>query len=342
MPRIWGARSLAPLYPDKTNLAEVIGEAWLTGPTSEIVNGPLTNRTLPDAWRQMPPEWRGTHFTTSPSSDFPILVKFLFPADQLSIQVHPDDAYAKTHEAPDACGKTEMWHAVSAELGAELLLGLLPGVTRQAVLDSLKNHTLENLFRRCPVHSGDSFFVAPGTAHAIGPGVVLCEVQQSSDLTYRLYDFGRTDAKGNPRQLHIDKAMDVTAFEKQPTNSTCSLPPVVLPSGKDAKKSLLAACAYFASERWDLHTVHQAASDPTRFELLVILAGNGNIQYPDGSADFKQGECWFIPASLGNFSLTPNGSASILRTYVPDLPALRSHLMAQGVPETALQEIIFN
>jgi mannose-6-phosphate isomerase len=342
MPRIWGAHSLAPLYPDKTNLGQAIGEAWLTGPACEVESGPFSNRTLPDFWREMPPEWRGTHFTASPTTDFPILVKFLFPADQLSIQVHPDDAYAKKHEFPDARGKTEMWHAVSADPGAELLLGLRAGVTRQAVLDSLKNHTLENLFHRCPVHSGESFFVAPGTAHAIGPGVVLCEVQQSSDLTYRLYDFGRTDAQGNPRQLHIDKAMDVTNFEKHPENPTCSLPSVVLPSGHDAKKSLLAACSYFASERWDLHSTLQTSSDASRFELLVILSGNGNMQYPGGSAGFKQGECWFIPASLGNFSLTPGGRASILRTYVPDLAALRSGLAAQGVPESALKKVIFN
>src|ERR1700731_1252204 len=128
MPRIWGARSLAPIYPDKTNLHEPIGEAWLTGPDSKIETGPLPG-PLNQAWKKMPPERRRTDFVSQPASpQFPLLVKFLFPADQLSIQVHPDDAYAAQNEAPGAVGKTEMWHVVSAAPAATLLLGLVPEV----------------------------------------------------------------------------------------------------------------------------------------------------------------------------------------------------------------------
>ncbi len=126
MPRIWGARSLAPIFPEKINLPEPIGEAWLTGPLSEIESGPLKG-SLKDAWQKMPPDWRGTELISPIDCyDFPLLVKFLFPTDQLSIQVHPDDAFATQNESPNACGKTEMWHAVSADPAATLLLGLVP------------------------------------------------------------------------------------------------------------------------------------------------------------------------------------------------------------------------
>src|ERR1700722_3798890 len=138
MPRIWGACSLAPIYPDKTNLPEPIGEAWLTGPESKIETGPLAG-PLNQAGQKMPPEWCGTDFKSQPTPRaFPLLVKFHFPTDQLSIQVHPDDAYASQNEAPGAVGKTEMWHVVSAEPGATLLLGLVPEVDRGKFQSAIK------------------------------------------------------------------------------------------------------------------------------------------------------------------------------------------------------------
>ena len=204
MPRIWGARSLTPIYPDQTNLPEPIGEAWLTGPESKIESGPFTS-ALSQAWKRMPAEWRGTEFTPEQTPrEFPLLVKFLFPTDQLSIQVHPDDAYAKNNEAPGAVGKTEMWHVVSAEPGATLLLGLVPEVDREKFWSAIKQGGLKNFFERLPVSPGDTFFVPSGTPHTIGAGMILCEVQQNSDLTYRLYDIHRVDAKGKPRELHVE------------------------------------------------------------------------------------------------------------------------------------------
>src|SRR5437764_14428204 len=186
-------RSLAPLFPEKTNLPEPIGEAWLTGIDCKIVTGPYAGKTLGEAWREMPPEWRGTR--CSDPDYFPILVKFIFPDDKLSIQVHPDDAYAAIHEkAAGGRGKTEMWHAVSTTAGAQLLLGLKPGVSKEKFREGLASHTLEELFETHSVRTGDTFFVPPGTPHSIGPNMVVCEVQEYSDLTYRVYDFARIDA----------------------------------------------------------------------------------------------------------------------------------------------------
>ncbi|MDP9147868.1 MAG: class I mannose-6-phosphate isomerase [Acidobacteriota bacterium] len=338
-PRIWGARSLAPIYPDKTNLAEPLGEAWLTGPACKIANGPFANSELQSAWRTMPPEWRGSELAST--VHFPLLVKFIFPNDQLSIQVHPDDAYARKNESSEACGKTEMWHAVYAHPGAEVLLGLIPGVDRQQFQVAIGERTLESLFQRWPVSRGDTFFVPAGTPHTIGPGVILCEIQQSSDFTYRLYDFGRVDAAGNPRELHMEKGLAVIAFHRQKGGK---MPPVALTSRDTTKKSLLAACPYFASERWDFSTNqnHQAVSNPSRFELLVTLNGAGSIVWNDGSAPFQQGQCWLIPANLGEFSLQPRESTAILRTYVPNITELRSRLLRDGISRELLQEIIFD
>jgi mannose-6-phosphate isomerase len=338
MPRIWGARSLAPIYPDKTNLPEPIGEAWLTGAECKIETGPLAG-PINHTWKRMPPEWRGSDFATqSAPREFPLLVKFLFSTEQLSIQVHPDDAYAQQNEPPGAIGKTEMWHVVSAEPGATLLLGLVPEVDRGKFQSAIKNGGLETFFERLPVSPGDTFYVPSGTPHTIGAGMILCEVQQNSDLTYRLYDFHRVDAKGNPRDLHVAKAMAVIDFEHRKGGKPL---PVALPSANGAKKSLLVACPYFATERWDLSVQQRATSDPAHFELLVILSGRGTIQWTDGSSSYQQGECWFTPANLGQFSIVPESNTSILRTYVPTIATLRNDLSRDGVPNSAIEQVLF-
>jgi mannose-6-phosphate isomerase len=338
MPRIWGARSLAPIYPDKTNLPEPIGEAWLTGPECKIETGPLEG-PLNQAWQKMPPEWRGTDFASQrPFREFPLLVKFLFPTDQLSIQVHPDDAYATQNEASGAVGKTEMWHVVTVEPGATLLLGLVPEVDRGKFQSAIKNGRLETFFERLPVSPGDTFYVPSGTPHTIGAGMILCEVQQNSDLTYRLYDFLRVDAHGNPRELHIEKGMAVIDFEHRKGGKVV---PVALPSADGAKTSLLVACPYFATERWDISAKHHANSDAAHFELLVILGGRGSIQWSGGSCSYRQGECWFIPANLGEFSVVPESATSMLRAYVPVISALRSSLSRIGVPNSSIEQVLF-
>jgi mannose-6-phosphate isomerase len=337
MPRIWGARSLAPIYPDKTNLPEPIGEAWLTGPDSRIESGPLPG-PLNQAWQKMLPEWRGTDFASQQAPrEFPLLVKFLFPTDQLSIQVHPDDAYAKENEALGAVGKTEMWHLVSADPGATLLLGLVPGADREKFQSAIKEGGLETFFECLPVSPGDTFYVPSGTPHTIGAGMILCEVQQNSDLTYRLYDFHRVDAHGNPRELHIEKGMAVIDFDHRKGGK---VRPVALPSANSTKRSLLVACPYFASERWDLSAQHQANSNPAHFELLVILGGRGTIQWSGGSCSYQQGDCWFIPANLGKFSVVPESPTSMLRTYVPNISALRKELSRIGVPNSTLEQVL--
>jgi len=334
-PRIWGQRSLAPWYPDKVNLREPIGEAWLTSFDSRVANGPFAGKTLRDTWHAMPPEWRGMRLASL--SEFPVLIKFLFPNDMLSIQVHPDDAYAAKYEQhAGGRGKTEMWHLVCAKQGAKILMGLNPGVSKQDFLHALEKHTVENLLRHIPVQAGDTYFVAPGTQHAMGAGLVVCEIQEYSDLTYRVYDFGRVDSAGKPRELHIQKAMDVTNFG-EPRGG--KIAPLALHS-PDANKHLLAACEFFATERWDCHKTTPIESDPEEFQLFVILEGTGAFYDVEQSFPFRPGEGWFLPANLPAVLLQPDGACAVLRVTVPDPHKLRRQLRNQGFEDAAISRVL--
>jgi mannose-6-phosphate isomerase len=334
-PRPWGARSLAPLFPQQTNLREPLGEAWLTALESRVATGPFAGKSLGEGWHAMPTEWRGTR--SGGYENFPLLLKFLFPHDKLSIQVHPDDFYAaKFEQAAGGRGKTEMWHIVCAEPGAELLIGLKPGVTREAFVEGVEHNTVEDLFLRHTVHAGETYFVEAGTQHAICPGMIVCEIQEYSDLTYRVYDYGRVDSAGKSRELHLEKALDVTRF-----NGTRSgkIPPMSLHS-PDANKHLLAACQFFATERWDCDRSTPIEGDPTEFQLLVFLCGHGMLHDSTSGYPYSAGQAWFLPASLEMALLQPNETTSFLRVTVPDPKRLTYQLQNQGFELEAISRVV--
>lgn len=334
-PRIWGTRSLAPFFPDKVNLKEPLGEAWLTATDCRVANGPFAGKSLGESWHAMPAEWRGTHLGSYP--EFPLLVKLLFPTDKLSIQVHPDDAYAAKHEqAAGGRGKTEMWHIVSAQPGAELLFDLKPDVTKQDFLNGIANHTLENLFKHVPVHKDETYFVPAGTQHAMGPGMVVCEIQEYSDLTYRVYDFGRVDSAGMPRQLHIEKALEVTKFGG---TGAGKVSPLALHS-PDAKKYLLAACQFFATERWDCDRTTLIESDVQHFQVIVILQGSGQFYDSEASFEYRPGQTWFLPASLPLTMIHPTEHTSLMRIFVPELETFHRQLRNQGFDERNISQVL--
>lgn len=316
-------------------MLEPIGEAWLTAMESRVVNGPFVGKTLGESWRAMPMEWKGTR--TSLYKEFPLLLKFLFPMDKLSIQVHPDDIFAgKYEQAAGGRGKTEMWHIVSAESGAELLMGLKPGVTRRSFLEGVAHKTVEDLLVRYPVRAGETYFVEAGTQHAILPGMVVCEVQEYSDLTYRVYDYGRVDAHGGSRELHLEKAMEVTRFEGTRSGRVPALPL----HSPDANKHLLAACEFFATERWDCDRTTPIEGDPSEFQLLVILSGSGSLYDSDSSYEFTAGQTWFVPANLLLVLLHPKEPASILRVTVPDKNELNAQLLRMGFEQHAISRVL--
>jgi mannose-6-phosphate isomerase len=334
-PRIWGQRSLAPWFPDKINLKEPLGEAWLTAFESRFANGPFAGKPLQESWRAMPAEWRGARHASL--AEFPVLIKFIFPNDKLSIQVHPNDAYAAKYEQnAGGRGKTEMWHLVCAQRGAEIMFGLEPGVNKEEFLRALAAGTLEKLLVHLPVQTGDTYFVPAGTQHAIGPGMVICEIQEYSDLTYRVYDYGRVDSAGKPRELHIEKALEVTNFSG---GNGGKIEPLALHS-PDARKYLLAACKFFATERWDCNRTTPIESDLEEFQVFVILEGTGAFHDSEGAFPYRPGEAWFLPANLPTTLLQPDGASSVLRVTVPDTGALRQQLRNQGFEDQAISRAV--
>jgi len=323
------------------NLAEPIGEAWFTGNESLFVNGPFAGKTLGAVWPQMPTEWAGTAIERA--GDFPLLVKFIFSQDKLSIQVHPDDEYAACHEqASGGRGKTEMWYVVDARPGAEVMVGLKSSVTREAFQRAIAHGDAEDCLERIPLRSGDAVFVPACTAHTIGPGLVLCEIQEHSDLTYRVYDYNRRDAQGRSRDLHIEKALEVIRFGNREgyevagktslgDQSGCKIEPVRIERGV-VTETHYAACRYFATERWDFATRIEASSSNTHFELLIFLEGNGTICWRNDSVVYAPSHVWLIPAALGKHEILPSTShTSLLRTYVPgDLTGILRYLAEHG------------
>jgi mannose-6-phosphate isomerase len=334
-PRPWGTRSLAPLFPAKTNLAEPIGEAWLTALDSVVANGPYAGKSLGESWRAMPVEWRGTR--SGNYTEFPLLVKFLFPTEKLSIQVHPDDAFASKHEQDaGGRGKTEMWHVVSAQPGAELLIGLKPGVTREEFVRSVADKTVEDLLVHHVVRPGETYFVEPGTQHAIFPGMIVCEIQEYSDLTYRVFDYGRADAQGKQRELHLEKALSVTHFNGTRSGKIPSLPL----HSPDANKHLLAACEFFATERWDCDRTTPIESDASEFQLIIVLNGKGEMHDAESAQAYAPGQAWFLPATLPLILLHPGEPTSLLRVTVPDKNSLYAQLQRMGFETQAIARVL--
>ncbi len=337
MERIWGARSLAPLYPEKKDLPKPVGEVWLTGNDCVLASGPFSGKKLGEAWRAMPLEWTGTRL--SKDGPFPLLVKFLFPEEWLSVQVHPDDDYARAHEAAaGGTGKTEMWYAMAARAGAEVLVGLKAGVTPESFREAIQKSAVEECVRRMSVREGDAIFVSAGTVHTIGPGLILCEIQENSDITYRVYDYQRVDASGKPRVLHIEQAVAAANYGGQRSGK---VQPVRVEKSPRARDTFFAACRYFATEKWEFSEPVAAHPSPERFELLIFLAGFGKIEAAGQSAEYAAAQAWMVPAATGNLRLSPDVDTTLLRTYVPDLQQIESHFRRAGVPEAQWSQVMF-
>ncbi len=335
VPRIWGARDLSPLFPDRGHEAEAIGEAWLTGDACAFATGEFAGRTLGEVWPTLPVEWTGTRLRNL--SRIPLLVKFIFPEEKLSVQVHPDDAYAEKHEpAAGGMGKTEMWYVVSAREGAELRVGLRPGVTRESFQRAIAEGTAENCLARVPVRVGDAVFVPAGTAHTICPGVTLCEIQQHSDVTYRVFDYNRVGADGKPRDLHVRQALNVMQFGEQ-SGGLCD--PVRIEHGA-ATETFYAACRHFATERWEFSERIAAVTSPENFDVLIFLEGQGKIEFEGGAERYSPAQVWLVPAALGAYHLAPETGSTLLRTYVPDLTGIVQRLNEERVEEAAWSRVV--
>jgi mannose-6-phosphate isomerase len=328
--RPWGARSLAPLFPDKSQLDEPIGEAWMSGSDCRFAGGPFTGQKLGEAWPRMPSEWAGTRVKRD--GVFPLLVKFIFSAEKLSVQVHPDDDYASQREpVTGGRGKTEMWYAVRARPGASVLVGLKSGVTLEKFKGTIADGTAEGCLRQIPLEAGEAVFVPARTAHTIGPGLVLCEIQQHSDITYRVYDYNRRDAKGQTRPLHIEKALEVIRFGEQGGGK---IKPLRIERGA-VTETYFAACRYFVTEKWEFVKRMTAASSPEHFDLLIFVEGTGSICWSEEHVEYGPAQVWMLPAALGEYQIVPRAPTSLLRTYVPsDVDEFGRRLNDRGIEES--------
>ena len=333
--RIWGARDLSPLFPQHSQEPEPIGEAWMTGEECVFATGEFAGRALGEVWPSLPEDWTGTSLRGLPR--IPLLVKFIFPEEKLSVQVHPDDAYAERHEsAAGGVGKTEMWYVVSAREGTAVRVGLNPNVTRETFQRAVVDGNAENCLSSVAVHAGDAVFVPAGTAHTICPGVVLCEIQQHSNITYRVFDYNRVGPDGKPRALHIRQALDVMTFGEQ-SGGLCD--PVRITRGA-VTETFYAACRHFAVERWEFHERIAAVTAPEHFDLVIFLEGHGRIEFADGAESFRQAEVWLLPAALGAYQLAPDSPTTLLRAYVPDLNGFVQRLTDERIEEAAWSRVV--
>jgi mannose-6-phosphate isomerase len=329
--RLWGGQRLARFLDLPQPHPERIAESWQVFDTNRILNGPLAGTTLAEAAQRSAERLVGTLSLPRYGADFPLLAKFIDARQDLSIQVHPDDAYAHRVEAHTGFhGKNEAWYILDAEPGADLFYHLARPVTRDQFEAAVKGDTLLPLLNRRPVAPGDVIFVPAGTLHTINAGILLFEIQQKSDLTYRVYDYGR------PRPLHLEKALDVIAFDRPP-------PPPLRPLdlAPDGSRTLLVACRHFAMERWQLHQTIAGSTRPTSLEILTLTAGSGDLEWDDGALALKTGESVVLPASLGRYQLTPRRDLTLLRCYVPDLePDVQGPLRQRGYSQAQIANVV--
>jgi mannose-6-phosphate isomerase len=292
--RIWGAETLMPFFQ---STGKKIGEVWLTAEDCQIEASPLTlgelTRAAPEAF-------------SSGNDGFPLLIKLLFPREKLSVQVHPDDRQAKALGQPR--GKTECWYILSAEPGAQVAVGFRERLKPEAVRSAIQDGSLESRLRMLPVRAGDMIFIDAGTIHAIGPGIVLLETQQYSDITYRLWDYGR------PRELHVEEGLSVLR-----THTAAGF---VNPVPMGAFDRLL-ACPYFTVDRFRLRKDDQAELEaPQRLQIIVALNEGASLENTNGEGmPLPQAKAVLVPTVSDTCFLWAERDCEVIRIMPPTTKA---------------------
>jgi mannose-6-phosphate isomerase len=293
--RPWGFQDLEPWYDYKTD-GEPIGEVWLTGEMCVADTGPLKGTSLADITKQRRDALVGSAVG---GTDFPLLIKLLFPKDKLSVQVHPDDALAQRYGEPR--GKTECWYALDAQPGAAVALGIRPGVTVAQVKAAVHDASLESLLEMVPVEKGDMLFVDAGTVHAMGPGVVILETQQTSDLTYRMYDYG------SARELHLEKSFAAMRLKTR--------------AGKVPPRPVDGHCVliderYFRIERWPLGAGAAVALTARSRVVQMLFVTQGSVQISGENFEpftVERNQLGVIPSATPRWTLAAEDSTEVIR-----------------------------
>lgn len=311
---IWGGQNLTRYAGKTVPPGAMVGESWETETGNRAINPPYQGRSLGDLVAELGEALLGTQALAVFGPRFPLLAKFIDAQDKLSVQVHPEDEYARLHEG-GKLGKTEAWYILHAAPGAALIHGLRRTVTRDEVRQTIADVTLESLLHEEPVQAGDVVFVPAGTVHAIGAGIVLYELQEYSDVTYRLYDYGRLTTEGKPRELHIEKSLDVMHYEPTPTHK---VQPVLLKDKAHlALHRCLVACRYFVLEELAFQGSITDATSHTSCQILSLLDGSCMLSAGDDKPlALSKGDTVVLPAALGDYQLY-DAECRLLRSYVP-------------------------
>ncbi|MEP2687598.1 type I phosphomannose isomerase catalytic subunit [Maribacter dokdonensis] len=301
--RLWGGTKLKEVF-GKPIESDITGESWelstVPGDISVVANGSLEGKSLQELIDSNGEELLGKSVVERFGKEFPILIKFIDAKQDLSIQLHPNDALAK--ERHNSFGKTEMWYIMDADPKAELIVGFNKDVTKEEYAESVANDTLLDLLNYEQVKEGDTFFINTGKIHAIGAGVMLAEIQQTSDVTYRVFDFNRKDKDGNLRELHTDLALDAVDYEKKDDFK-------VSYSQEKNEVNTMVNCPYFKTnfieltENLELDTVNRDS-----FTIFMCVGGEAKISTAEGEVAIKSGETALLPASTQKISLQSTGA----------------------------------
>jgi mannose-6-phosphate isomerase len=308
-PRPWGTHDLSPIYPNR-RFEETIGEAWLTGDDCKVANGPLTGQTLAQVTQQYQRELVGE--AAPDACRFPLLLKFLFPHEKLSVQVHPDDEEARRVGQP--WGKTECWYVAHAKPGSKIGLGLKPGITVTQLEQSIREKRAEDVLNWLKVFTGDMIYVAGGTVHTLGPGSVIVETQQQSDTTYRLYDYGRQ------RELHLKEGL--AAVKLSTASGKVVRPAPAQMSGNKNRRAPLVSAPYFVVDMFEMKDVQELStrddSGKSSAQILVAVEGCGVVETPGAEpVTLAKGDAVVVPASIETFTVRPQWTLEFLRARVP-------------------------
>lgn len=307
--RIWGGRALERFGLNPP--AGSIGEGWMIADhpngTTRVENGPLAGRGLDEIRETYGRKWFGSKGFSERNGRFPLLVKLLDCNDDLSVQVHPTDHYEKLPEGE--LGKTEMWYVLDAKPGAKIIYGLKDGVGRSELETAIAEGRIMDCLQEVPVEAGDAFYIPAGTVHALCAGVVVAEIQQNSDTTYRLYDYNRPGLDGKLRELHIEDSLNVIAYD-----------------GADAARMktdgvrpgewlTIAESPYFIVEKGIVDGRVNLETTGESFVILIAADGSGTLRWNSGELPIGAGECFLVPANLGEYELS--GTMTVLRSRVP-------------------------
>lgn len=301
---LWGGTKLKTSYNKKTDL-DIVAESWELSThkdgQSTVCGGDFDGLTLTDYIEK---NGSGVLGKNAEKFDrFPILIKFIDALGNLSIQVHPNDEYALRVEGE--YGKTEMWYILECDDNAYLYYGVNREITREELRERIENNTLLEVLNKVPVHKGDVFFIPAGTIHAICSGIVICEIQQNSNTTYRVYDYDRRDKNGNPRELHIDKAIEVSRLTPSPA---------VPKPDESAADAVLASCDKFTARRLNVTAPMSLDITEDCFNSLIITEGSGTLEMNGQIMKLEKGDSIFIPAQNGSYTL--NGNCCVILSYV--------------------------